>query len=118
METDQKSSSAPGSATRRPQWWTADNEASWNKAREAIVADWKKIAEDTRHLGDQISDKALAFGHEARARFAEFAVWNDDFQKTLAEDWKKTEESASEGWSHVSDAVKLGWQRATAPVKP
>ena len=121
METDIKtpasSHSTSGTSTRRPQWWTADNEASWNKAKTEIIADWNKVATDAKKLGDQVSDKALAFGHEARAKFAEFAVWNEDFQKKLAEDWKKTEDSASEGWAHVSDAVKHGWERARAAVK-
>ena len=112
--TDKAVSDTP---TRRPQWWTPENEASWTKARTAILADWTRVTTDTKRLGDQISDKAVGFGHEARAKFAEFGLWNDEFQRKLAEDWKKTEDSASEGWTHVSAAVKHGWERAKASVK-
>ena len=49
--------------------------------------------------------------------FADFATWNDEFQRKLAEDWKKTEDNAAEGWANVSRAVKHGWERAKAQVK-
>ena len=103
--------------TKRPEWWTEHNDTSWAKARTAVIEDWGKMKEDAQKLGDHISDKALSFGHEAQAKFAGFATWNEEFQKKLAEDWKKTEESASEGWSQVSNAVKHGWERAKASVK-
>ena len=103
--------------TKRPAWWTAEQEAAWTKAKAAIVADWSSLKHEASQLQAHVEDKALAFGHGARARFAEMGAWSDELEKKLAEDWKKTEEGASEGWTHVVGAVKHGWERAKASVK-
>jgi hypothetical protein len=125
------------STYKNPTWWTAENDSSWSRVKEAMKRDWdqtkhdmggdkpdtnQKIGNTIRQAGgseaipprnlpaeDQM-EPAYRYGHGARSRYGkQFAAW-DEAEKQLQQEWEGLEPAHRQTWMQDRAAIRYGWE--------
>ncbi len=100
--------------TKKAPWWNDRIAASWEKAKATALAEWAKVAGETRKLEKAVVERALAFGHGARNAFSKAEAWTDQLERDLGREWERLGNDGAATWAKVRDTVKHEWQRVTA----
>jgi hypothetical protein len=99
----------------KPGWWNETHEGRWQRVKQAVVADWQKLSASAERLEQGVLERALSFGHGARAAYGRFAHFTADLERELRRDWREMHREAEDDWEHVRQAVKHGWERSEKP---
>ena len=114
-----KSPQTPANETfHKPSWWTDKVDASWNKVKSEVLADWKKVVGAEKKVEHGIDEQAVAFGHGARQAFGQIKTWGKDLEAQLKADWQQTTMNVEGTWEKMSAAIKHGWERAVGSPPP
>jgi hypothetical protein len=120
---------------KNPEWWTEENESSWERVKQAMRRDWDQTKHDfggsepdtNQKIGNtarQASGKeaipprgqltyeelepAYRFGHGARANYRdEYAEWDDELEQQLRSEWETL--APERKWSQDRAAIRYGW---------
>ncbi len=102
---------------KKPHWWSAVHDLSWDKVKSEAVSNWEKISAGAGKLQKSVAENAIAFGHGAKDIYGKTGPWSDEVEAKLKADWEQTHKDAVDGWATVRDAVKHGYE-ALAEKKP
>ena len=118
-------------------WWSADDDSSWSKVKEAFRRDWEQTKHDfgsdtARDLNQDVPDTvkqaagkqpippsntpnfedyepAFRFGHGARRYYGKnYPTWNDSLERDLRNDWSTTRDDAK--WAKERLAIRRGYE--------
>jgi hypothetical protein len=95
---------------KKPHWWSAVHDLSWDKVKTAAVADWDKVSAGASKLQKSVAEQAIAFGHGAQDVYGKTGPWTSEVEAKLKADWEQTHKDAANGWAAVRDAVKHGYE--------
>lgn len=101
------------SESKKPHWWNAAHDLSWDKVKATLVEDWAKVKKGAEGIGGDVHERALQFGHGAREAYHKFGSWTVELEAQLKADWEQTHKDAGASWVEVKDAIKHGWERTT-----
>lgn len=95
---------------QRPQWYTDEDDSTWNRIKNAFKNDWEQTKNDfgsdrARDLDQDVDDtvkqaagadnafenreQAFRFGHAARRNFgSDHPTWNSDLESRLRDDYE------------------------------
>jgi hypothetical protein len=109
--------SKPTIADKATAWWNESPSESWTKTKADVLATWQKVADGSNAIGEQITEKALAFGHGARKHYDKLEVWEADLEDKLKADWTQAGHDVEASWDKVSAAVQHGWKHTAVNTK-
>jgi len=122
---------------KNPKWWTAENDSSWSRVKEAMKRDWDQTEHDmggkkpdtNQKIGNTVRqatgseiipprdepaydkvEPAYRYGYGARAKYgSEFSEW-DDAESQLKQEWEEMEPSHRQTWMQDRAAIRYGWE--------
>ena len=117
-------------------WWSKDNDADWDRVKEAFRRDWKQTKHDLggkspdlhQNVDDTVKqaagkqpippgnvpnfealEPAFCFGYGARRQYAkDHPSWDERLEKTLQKDWSV--KGDDENWRRNLSAIRSGYE--------
>jgi hypothetical protein len=123
---------------KNPAWWNDEDETAWERTKEAFRRDWDQTKHDLggdepdtdQQVGDTVKqatgkeaipprgeptydkvEPAYRYGYRARSHYGqENAVWDDELEARLKEEWTSLDPSRKAFWKEDRDAIRYGWE--------